>query len=365
MIKDAPPVGESSTRHSFQLTTLFRPAVRRASFAGLLSLLLLVLFGALACRNNSTGSNNAGPQSTATPVASPSTGTPQSTTFDGQRAFAHVSKQVEFGPRPAGSSELARTREYLSSELKSYGLKVSSDEWNATTPVGQRQMANVVAELPGESSEVIVISSHYDTKLYKQVRFVGANDGASSTGALLEIARAIAETKQKPRFTYWFVFFDGEEAFCEEWTQCRNPDGPDNTYGSRHFVAQLKTRNELKRVRAMILLDMIGYKDLQLGRNDIMSTRWLIDTIWQTAREMGHGDVFVNEPEDCDGDDCEAFLREGIDSIDIIQLGTYPYWHTPEDTLDKISPRSLKIVGDVVIASLPRIEDRLQSTGSK
>jgi len=96
-----------------------------------------------------------------------------------------------------------------------------------------------------------------------------------------------------------------------------------------------------------------------------MSTRWLIDTIWRTARETGHDDVFIDEPEDCDGDDCTPFLQEGIDSIDIIQLGTYPYWHRPEDTLDKISPRSLKVVGDVLLASLPRIEERLLSRAKK
>jgi hypothetical protein len=337
----------------------------RARVSGLLSLALLIALGAAACRNETTGNGNTGTQNGATPAASASPATPQPSAFDGSRAFTHVSKQVEFGPRPAGSSELARTREYLTSELKSYGLNVTLDEWRATTPIGPRQMANVVAELPGESNDVVIISSHYDTKLYKEFRFVGANDSGSSTGALLEIARVMAATKQKPRLTYWFVFFDGEEAFCEEWNQCRNPDGPDNTYGSRHFVAQLKARNELQRVGAMILLDMMGYKDLQLGRNDNMSTRWLIDTIWRTAREMGHDEVFIDEPEDCDGDDCTPFLQEGIDSIDIIQLGTYPYWHRPEDTLDKISPRSLKVVGDVLLASLPRIEERLSSRAKK
>jgi glutaminyl-peptide cyclotransferase len=335
--------------------------IGRARVASLFLSLLALSLGLMACRNEATVNNNTSTQNTApTPSTSPTT-QPQSD-FDGSRAMAHVRKQVEFGPRPAGSSELAQTREYISGELKSYGLNVSSDEWRATTPVGEKQMANVIAELPGESTDAIIISSHYDTKLFKQFRFVGANDGASSTGALLELARVMAANKQKPRFTYWFVFFDGEEAFCEEWDQCHNPDGPDNTYGSRHFVAQLKKRNELKRVRAMILLDMIGYKDLQLGRNEVMSTRWLIDAIWQTARETGHADVFVDEPENCDGDDCEAFLREGIESIDIIQLDTYPYWHKPEDTLDKISPGSLKVVGDVVLASLPRIEERLLKT---
>jgi Zn-dependent M28 family amino/carboxypeptidase len=282
--------------------------------------------------------------------------------IDGDRAFEHVRKQVEFGPRPAGSAELARTREYITGELKSYGLDVTVDEWQPKTPIGERRMVNIVAELPGESSDVIVLGSHYDTKLFKKFRFVGANDGASSTGALMEMARALKASGQKPRLTYRFVFFDGEEAFCEEWEECQNPDGPDNTYGSRHYVKQLKEKKELERVRAMILLDMIGYKNLRLGRDEDMSTRWLIDEVWQTASDLGYGEQFVDELEGVGGDDHEPFLKEGIKSLDIIQLGSYEYWHKAEDTLDKISPKSLKIVGDVVLAGLPRIEERLLRT---
>jgi len=273
-----------------------------------------------------------------------------------------VRKQVEFGPRPAGSEELARTREYMVGELKSYGLNVTLDEFTPKTPIGERKFANVVAELPGESPDIIILSSHYDTKLYKEFRFVGANDGGSSTGALLEMARVMATSGQKPRLTYRFVFFDGEEAFCAEWDQCQNPDGPDNTYGSRHYVQLLREKNELQRVRALILLDMIGYKKLELGRNEVLSTPWLIDAVWNTAREVGHDKYFVDAIEHCDGDDHEPFLRAGIPSLDIIQLSTYPYWHRAEDTLDKISPQSLKIVADVVLASLPRIEQRVLST---
>lgn len=288
--------------------------------------------------------------------------------FDGARAFEHVRKQVEFGPRPAGSAELEKTRNYLIDELKSYGLKVTTDEFHATTPIGERKMANVIAELPGESADVIIIASHYDTKYFKDIRFVGANDGGSSTGALLEIARVMA-AKQKPRLTYWFVFFDGEEAFCLDWDECTNPNPadpknplPDHTYGSRHLVAQLIERNQLKLVRSMILLDMVGYKNLQLGRPEELSSGWLIDLVWQTAKQLGYGDQFVSSAEGIGDDDHEPFLRAGVDALDIIQLSTYArYWHTKDDTLDKISAKSLKIVGDTVLVSLPKIEERLAS----
>lgn len=287
--------------------------------------------------------------------------------FDGDRALEHVRKQVEFGPRPAGSVELEKTRGYMIDQLKSFGLNVTTDEFQATTPMGVKKMVNVTAELPGQSSDVIILSSHYDTKYFKDVRFVGANDGGSSTGAILEIARVLAAQKQKPKFTYWFVFFDGEESFCSGWDECDNPNPadsarplPDNTYGSRHYVAQLINKKELKRVRTMILLDIIGYKNLKLGRPDL-STRWLIDLVWQTGKQLGYSSQFVDNYEGVGDDDHAPFLRAGVDALDLIQLSTYPHWHTKEDTLDKISAKSLKIVGDTVIASLPKIEERLLS----
>lgn len=330
-----------------------------------LAFALIFPLGFIAC----PGSNNAGVQTQTVQNTQANTSSSpqgaQTSAFDARRAFEHVRKQVEFGPRPPGSPELAKTREYIKGELKSYGLKVTEDEFNATTPVGDRKMVNIMAELPGESADVIIVSSHYDTKLFKQFRFVGANDAGSSTGTLLELARVMAASNRKPRFTYWFTFFDGEEAFCQEWEDCHNPNSadpsrplPDNTYGSRHMVERLKSSNELKRVRAMILLDMMGYKQLQLGRDD-MSTPWLVDIVWRTGKELGHGAQFLDRPEGVGGDDHEAFVRAEIPSLDIIQLETYPFWHKAEDTLDKISPDSLKIVGDTLLASFPRIEERL------
>ncbi len=278
--------------------------------------------------------------------------------FDAARAFEHVRKLVDVGPRVAGSKELGKARKYIVSELKSYGLKVTEDEFKAETPVGKRKMVNVTAELPGESPDFIILASHYDTKLFKEFRFVGANDGGSSTGVLLELARALAASKRKPQLGYRFVFFDGEEAFCREWDDCSNGGAPDNTYGSRRYAARLKEAGELKRLRALILLDMVGYRRLQFGR-DTMSTGWLLDIIWRAARDLGHAAQFPERAEDVGGDDHEPFIREGVEAVDLIQLNSYPHWHTAGDTLDKIAPQSLKVVGDVVLASLPRIEERL------
>jgi glutaminyl-peptide cyclotransferase len=240
-------------------------------------------------------------------------------------------------------------------------LKVSTDEFEAKTPEGGRRMTNVSAEIKGAGDDFIVIASHYDTKLYKEFSFVGANDGGSSTGALLEIARVLASSPRRD-ISYRFVFFDGEEATCAEWDECGKEGAPDNTYGSRRYVARLREEGELKHLRALVLLDMMGYEKLELGR-DTMSTPWLVDVVWKTAAESGHGREFLGRAEEVGGDDHAPFIAAGVPSLDIIQLNTYPFWHRPEDTLDKVSARSLQAVGEVLIASLPRIEARLKGEG--
>jgi Zn-dependent M28 family amino/carboxypeptidase len=290
---------------------------------------------------------------------------PDAVAFNGERALEHVKKQLAIGPRVAGSPEGAKTRDYIVSSLKTFGITAKVDEFQVLTPLGSKTMVNLTAEIPGESTDVLMIASHYDSKFFKDMRFVGANDPGTSVGTLLELARVLSASQQKPKLTYWLVFFDGEESFCEQWEQCQNTNPadpknplPDNTYGSREFVAQLQQRNEVKRVRALILLDMMGAKNLELGR-DTLSTRWLQDIVWQTAKEAGYGKVFVERPEGVGGDDHEPFLNAGIDSLDLIQLSNYQYWHRADDTIDKVSAQSMKIVGEVVLASLPKIAERL------
>jgi glutaminyl-peptide cyclotransferase len=357
--KEKPKDTQFMTNLNERTRTQVRRSIGNRSLFSLCALLAPLLF--VACPGGGATverqSDNSGVMATASPSPSVAEGR-QALSIDADRAFQLVKKQVDFGARPAGSAALARTREFIVNELKGYGLNVTLDEFQASTPVGSRPMTNIIAELPGESRDVIIVSSHYDTKEFDKFRFVGANDGASSTAVVMEMARVMAASKVKPHFTYWFTFFDGEEAFCAEWETCGNPDQPDHTYGSRHMVAQLIDRKELNRIKAMILLDMVGYKKQEFGRDD-MSTTWLVDAVWNTAQKMGLSSVFTDRIEGVGGDDHEPFLRAGVDSLDIIQLNTYPYWHTKDDTLDKISPQSLKTVGDVVLASLPRIEERL------
>lgn len=289
----------------------------------------------------------------------------KTTGFDGQRAFEHVRKQVEFGPRPAGSEALKQTRQYIRKELENYGLKVQEDAFIATTPnprFPKVEMVNLIAEIPGESPEVVVIGSHYDTKWFPDIHFVGANDGGSSTGALIEIARQLAGTR--PKMTLWLTFFDGEEAMNGIWA------GTDNTYGSRHMVDRLKREGRLSTVKAMILLDMIGDKDLGIVR-EANSIGWMNDIVWRNAKRLGYGKHFLKDTLYIE-DDHIPFLRAGIPAIDLIDfsfgIGTscgpggshHCYWHTAEDTLDKVSPESLKIVGDTLLRSLPEIVEQIR-----
>ncbi|HEY8188070.1 MAG TPA: M28 family peptidase [Pyrinomonadaceae bacterium] len=344
------------------LSNFFRSRVRLNSFA--IGWVLFALpFLLLACPKNESAPNVRVATSSRPEEVNPAV-VPGIAAFNGERAMEHVRKQVEIGPRIPGSPELSKTRDYIINMLKSSGLTVKTDEFTATTPMGEKKMVNLTAEIPGESKEVIMVASHYDSKFYKDMRFVGANDPGTSVATLLEMGRVLGTSQQKPKLTYWLVFFDGEEAFCEDWDQCHNPNPadpktplPDNTYGSRHYVSRLRETNELGRVRALILLDIMGSKDLELGR-DTMSTRWLQDIVWRTARDLGYEKYFVARPEGVGSDDHEPFLRAGIDSLDLIQLSTYRYWHKAEDTLDKVSAQSMKIVGDVVLASLPKIAER-------
>jgi len=268
--------------------------------------------------------------------------------FDSSKAWEHLRQQVAIGPRPSGSPGNVKNREYITKTLAAIGIKTVEQAWTATTPIGPIKMVNLIATIPGQRPDRIILASHFDTKLFREFRFVGASDGASSTAALLELARVI---KARPRlpFTIELLFLDGEEA-TGEWL------GTDNTYGSRHYVEVATKAGTLKSIRALVLLDMIGDRNLNI-RRESNSTPWLTDIVWNVARRLGHQASFINESMAVE-DDHLPFLKAGVPAIDIIDLD-YPAWHTAQDTLDAVSARSLQIVGDVVVAALPEIEARL------
>ena len=268
--------------------------------------------------------------------------------FDSTRALEHLKRQVAFGPRPSGSAALKQTREYILAQLKAAGLTARQDAFVAKTPTGEVSMANVIATIPGRRPDRIVLASHFDTKLARDFRFVGANDGASSTAALLELGRVLQGRQSE--LTIELLFLDGEEAVNWDW------QGADNTYGSRHYVEAARKAGTLASLKALVLLDMIGDRDL-LIRRDSNSTPWLVDLVWAAAARAGHRTVFSNELTTVE-DDHVPFLRAGVPAVDIIDLDN-PTWHTAQDDLEHVSARSLQVVGDVVLAALPDIERRV------
>ena len=267
--------------------------------------------------------------------------------FDSNKAWEHVRQQVAIGPRPSGSAANARTRQYITAQLKALGIKTTEQPFEGATPLGPVKMVNIMGTIPGKSPDRIILASHFDTKLFRDIRFVGASDGASSTAALLELGRVLTTRKDLP-FTIELLFLDGEEAVIE-WS------ASDSTYGSRHYVDAARKSGSLKSIRAFILLDMIGDRNLTI-RRESNSTRWLTDIIWAAAKKLGHR-AFMDEETTVE-DDHLPFLKAGVAAVDIIDLD-YAAWHTAQDTMDAISARSLQIVGDVVLAALPAIEARV------
>jgi glutaminyl-peptide cyclotransferase len=277
--------------------------------------------------------------------------------LDGDRAFEHLRQMVAIGPRPSGSAALRQTRAYITHQLSVAGLTVQEQGFIATTPAGKVEMANLVVRLPGRRADRILLTGHYDTKLLPG--FVGASDGASSAAILIELARVL---KDRPHeFTYEFVWFDGEEAVCKGWDECGQPDSPDNTYGSRFYVKAAQEAHALPSIKAMILFDMIGAKDLRIPRETDYSTPWLNDIVWAAAGGLGHRETFVAADGPVGGDDHLPFAKAGVPSIDLIDLADYPQWHDTVccDDLAHVAPASLQIVGDVILAALPEIEKRL------
>ena len=272
--------------------------------------------------------------------------------YSGERAYQHVEKLVGYGPRPSGSDGLGRAATYIKAQLEEDGMTVEEQVFIAPTPLGPKQFRNIVAKTrvqPGGPNRVIIIGSHYDTKFFTNITFVGANDGGSSSGALLEIARIAAEQP-----SLWFVFFDGEEAV-------RQYSDEDGLWGSKFFVEDLKGKNQVGQVKAMVLLDMIGDKNLNVTVNGS-----LIPQAFDASRAAGFRDYFAYGGNGI-LDDHVPFMRAGIPAVDLIdfEFGSKPglndYWHTEKDTLDKISSRSLEIVGKTTLRLIELLQN--QATG--
>jgi glutaminyl-peptide cyclotransferase len=270
--------------------------------------------------------------------------------FDGAKAYEHVAKLVSFGPRPPASEALHHSQDYIIAQLKASGCEVDQDDFHASTPKGDVAMKNIIGKAPGTGQGIILLLTHYDT-LSSVDNFVGAEDSASSTGMMLEMARQLCG-KKGPN-SVWMAFLDGEEAFVN-WDQDN-----DHTYGSRELAARMAVSGDLKRVKAVLLADMIGQYNLKILRQSD-SPKWLNDLVWKKAAQLGYKDIFVSD-ETTTSDDHDPFLARGVPALDIIDLNDYitaGYWHTPQDTMDKVSPRSVAIVGYVILESVDELQKK-------
>lgn len=312
------------------------------------ALLALTLLAMCGCTQDGTAKNKPAETRTAQPVpaaATESAGTAPK--IDAQRAMKYVSDVVAFGARPIGSAAHKKLEGYIRAQLK--GDQIETDEFTAQTPAGPFAMRNIIAKYPGTRDGVIVIGSHYDT-LYGRPKFVGANDGGATTGLLLELANHVRGKREG--YSVWLVWFDGEEA-VQHWSPS------DSLYGSKHLAEKWQKDGTAKKIKAFLLTDMIGDADLDIQR-DQNSTTWLEDLVLKAASNLGYQSHFF-ATETIIEDDHLPFKAAGVPVADIIDID-YGYGnalhHTDQDTLDKLSPQSLKIAGDVVLETVRLLDQR-------
>jgi len=271
--------------------------------------------------------------------------------FNGARAMQYVREIVAFGPRPIGSANHKKLENYIYAHLK--GDVVEDDRFMASTPAGELPVRNIIAKFPGTKDGIIVIAGHYDTNYpLRDTGYVGANDGGSSTALLLELANHL-RGKKRDGYSVWLLWTDGEEAI-KTWT------ATDSIYGTRHLAEKWQKDGTAKKLKAFLLVDMIGDADLNVDRDE-GSTPWLEDLVLQAATRLGYQSHFFARTIGGVGDDYTPFLQLGVPSADLIDF-EYGYnnvfWHTPQDTVDKLSPKSLEIVGSVVLESARLLDEK-------
>ena len=313
-------------------------------------LMIFVFFLGLACnKSKSASASSDAPaqqitQSAQAPAALTAEPTGPAMHIDPDRAWQYTKEIVAIGPRWDGSKGQEKLGAYLHSRFQND--VVEEDAFVADTPAGKIPMRNIIVKFPGTKDGVIVLGSHIDTGYpLRKTKYVGANDGASSTAVLMAIGDQL-RGKKLEGFSVWLAFFDGEEA-VQHWTE------QDSVYGSRHLLAKWQQDGTVRKMKAFLLSDMIGDKDLNILRDD-HSTPWLEDLVFQAAERLGHQSHFFATSSPME-DDHVLFAVAGVPVADLIDFD-YGYdnafWHTPEDTLDKLSPRSLQITGDVILETI-------------
>jgi glutaminyl-peptide cyclotransferase len=325
----------------------------------LLALSTVLAASTVAC---SKGTSAAGPDKPTASASTPESTAPaaQAETYapeagplppiDSKRAFQYIKEIVAFGPRPIGSESHKKLETYITAHLK--GDQVEDDAFTADTPEGKFPIRNIIAKYPGTKDGIIVIVGHYDTVYpLRNHGFVGANDGGSSTAILLEYANQL-RGKKRDGYSVWLVWSDGEEA-VKQWSDS------DSLYGTRHLAEKWEKDGTLKKIKALFVMDMIGDADLSIIR-DTNSAPWLVDLV-RAAAERGGVQSHFYSLEGAIEDDHMPFVKRGVPCVDLIDLD-YGYnnvfWHSPLDTVDKLSPRSLEIVGNTTLEAIRMLDQR-------
>jgi Zn-dependent M28 family amino/carboxypeptidase len=270
--------------------------------------------------------------------------------FDGAKALAYTREYVAIGPRWIGSPGHAKAEAFLKDQFRRDQLE--EDTFTTDTPAGAMTMHNFIVKFPGKRDGIIVLASHYETNYpLRNIPYVGANDGGSTTGLLIEMANYL-RGRTLDGYSVWLVFTDGEEAI-KSWSDT------DSVYGSRHLAVKWQSDGTLKRIKAFILADMLGDRDLDV-QLDMNSTPWLEDLIYQAASQYGWQSYFF-ENKTYDEDDHLPFVHRGVPCADLIDLNYgygNSYWHTVEDTMDKLSAKSLTIAGDTILETIHLLNQR-------
>jgi glutaminyl-peptide cyclotransferase len=271
--------------------------------------------------------------------------------FNEIRAMRYVKEIVAFGPRPIGSANHLKVEEYIHAQLK--GDDIEDDCFIADTPEGKLPVHNIIAKYPGTRDGIIVIASHYDTNYpLRHTAYIGANDGGSSSALLLELANQL-RGGTRSGYSVWLLWDDGEEAIQLPWTDTNS------VYGVRHLVDKWRGDGTLKKIKAFLLEDMIGDADLNIEREQ-NSTPWLEDMIYQAAKRLGYQSHFFGRTIPME-DDHKPLLEQGVPSADLIDFN-YGYnnvfWHTTDDTVAKLSPKSLQIVGMVTLETVRMLDKK-------
>ena len=283
------------------------------------------------------------PAANADPITSPA--------FDSARAMQYTKEIVAFGPRPIGSQNHRKVENYILSHLKND--QVENDTFNVDSTEGKFPIHNILAKFPGPRDGIIIVASHYDTNWpLRDTSYIGANDGASSSALLLEMANQLRSQK-RDGYSVWLLWDDGEESMRLPWYD------PESLYGVRHLAEKWQGDGTIKKIKAFILEDMIADADLNIER-EANSAPWLEDTIYQAATQLGYQSHFFARTVPME-DDHIPFVQIGVPSADLIDF-SYGYnnvfWHTPQDTVDKLSPKSLEIVGRVTLRTIQLIDKK-------